>query len=210
MAVATVFFLLAASSFQRWFPKAFSLCFHFVGSKWIHGLLFVIEKKKTRQNKKYLFPHTLPQHTRRKPPERTDETKHFCSKPGRLAELAALPTATWIMGPAEKYANWQTGYIWVVYNNMFLVLSLSSSPRARSTEVASGGPGPAVSVILTASGVALLAERHSDCLPISLDELIMQVDEGINILTGKHLFHPQWHNPAGVKDFLLGWAIKER
>lgn len=74
---------------------------------------------------------------------------------------------------------------------MFLVLSLSSLPRARSTEVASGGTGPAVSVILTASGVALLAERHSDFLPISLDELIMQVDEVINILTGKHLFHPQ-------------------
>ena len=73
----------------------------------------------------------------------------------------------------------------------FLVLSLSSLPRARSPEVASGGPGPAVSVLLTASGVALLAERHGDCLPTSLDELIMQVDEVINILAGKRLFHPQ-------------------
>lgn len=77
--------------------------------------LFLL-KTQTRQNKRTSYS------TRRQKapnPREWPETKHVSSKPARLAKLAALPTATCMMGSAEKYANWQTGYILLFYSNMF-------------------------------------------------------------------------------------------
>lgn len=111
-AVANIFFFLTASSFQRWFPKAFFPLFRFyVGqiNSW-----YVIMKKKTRQNKKQQQQKNtsfsnLPQNTHRSPPNRMAWNKTLLFKARKAGRPASLPIATCITGSCReicKLANW--------------------------------------------------------------------------------------------------------
>jgi hypothetical protein len=122
------------------------LCLGLVCSKLTHDSLF-IEKPKKNRTKIPLSPVFLkiPTGTH---PIKWPRTKHLSSKPARLAKLQAVPIATCVPGTAEKYANWQTGHIYYFRAICFIVLWLSSLPRARSTEAASNGPIKAVSISL--------------------------------------------------------------
>lgn len=117
------------------------------------------------------------------------ETKQFCSKPVRLGKPCRSAHSYLYHGePQRNIRTGKPGTFHCFITICFIVLSLSSLPRARSTEAAGGSRDTAVSMSLTTSGIAFFARRHHDCLPISRDELITQVDEIINISASKHVF----------------------
>lgn len=187
-AVANIFFLLTASSFQRWLPKAFSPLFRLCVGQ-INSRIVVIKNTKQGKTKQKIpiSPTVLKRPTGTHPTE-WPETKQFCSKPGRLGKPCRSAHSYLYHGELQR--NMQTGKPGTFHcltTICFIVLSLSSLPRASSTEVAGGSPDTAVSMSLTTSGIAFFAKRHHDRLPISRDELIMQVDEIINISASKHV-----------------------